>query len=173
MLGIWVALSGNFFGGLWIGFIGWFLLTAAQSTILQVSMRDALSGTTARDVMVSECLILPGSTSVADLVENHLLRTGGRCAMVRDGDRLRGLVTLHEIKQVPREEWSRTPLQSVMVPKERLSTVPPDTPLEAVLQLMSTENIHQIPVVEDGRLLGVVGRDRLLSLVRTRLEFKA
>ena len=136
-------------------------------------MRDALSGTTARDVMTADCLSLPSSTNVADLVENYLLKTGARCAMVMDGDRFRGLVTLHEIKQVPREEWTGTPLQSMMVSRERLTTVSPDASAERVLQIMSTENIHQIPVVEDGRLLGVVGRDRLLSLVRTRLEFKA
>ena len=172
-IGIWTALTGNFFGGLWIGFIGWFLLSAAQATIFQVSIRDALSGTTARDVMTSECLSLPGSASVADLVENYLLKTGARCAMVMDDDRFRGLVTLHEIKQVPREEWSGTPLQSMMVSKERLTTVSPDASAEKVLQIMSTENIHQMPVVEDGRLLGLIGRDRLLSLVQTRLDFKA
>jgi len=172
-IGIWQALSGNFFGGLWIGFIGWFLLSAAQSTILQASIRVALSGTTAREVMTTECLHLPGSDSVADLVENHLLKTGGRCAMVMDGDRFRGLVTLHEIKQVPREEWNRTPLQSVMIAKDRLKSVPPDASVGSVLQIMSEENIHQVPVVQDEQLLGVVGRDRLLSLVRTRLEFKA
>jgi Zn-dependent protease/predicted transcriptional regulator len=171
--GIWIALSGNFFGGLWIGFIGWFLLSAAQTTILQVSIRSALAGTTARDVMSSECLSLPGSASVADLVENYLLKTGARCAMVTDGDRFQGLVTLHEVKRVPREEWSRTPLKSMMIPIERLTTVSPNISAERVLQIMSTGNIHQVPVVDNGHLLGVIGRDRLLSLVQTRLEFNA
>ncbi len=174
VLGIWVALSdGNLIGGLWIGLIGWFLLTAAQSTILQVGIRDALSGTVAREVMTTDCLRLSGSASITELVENHLLKTGIRCAMVMDGNRFRGLITLHEIKQIPREEWSVTSLQAVMVTKDRLTSVPPDAPVESIMQIMSAENINQIPVVQDEQLLGVINRDRLLSIVRTRLEFKA
>ncbi len=57
--GIYQALSGNFFGGLWIGFIGWFLLSAAQSTVAQASIRSTLSRVTVRDVMTNECLRLP------------------------------------------------------------------------------------------------------------------
>jgi len=171
--GIFQALSGNVFGGLWIGFIGWFLLSAAQATVVQASIRSTLSGVRVRDVMTNECLRLPGFISIADLVENHLLKTGVRCTLVTDGDRLRGLITLHEIKQVPREEWNRTSLQAVMVTEELLTSVPPDAAIEAVLRVLSEENINQVPVVQNGRLLGVAGRERLLALVKTRLEFKA
>ncbi len=94
--------------------------------------------------------------------------------MVTDGGRFsRGLITLHEIKQVPREAWNRTPLEAVMLREEGLTSVPPDAAIENVLQIMSAENINQVPVVQNGQLLGVVGRDRLLALVQTRLEFKA
>jgi Zn-dependent protease/predicted transcriptional regulator len=171
--GAWQALTGNFFGGLWIGFIGWFLLNAAQSSTMQLQFRSALQGVTAGDVMLTDCTRLSGSTSVAELVERHMLKTGIRCSMVMDGDRFRGLVTLHEIKMVPKEEWGLTPLQNIMVPEEKLSEVTPDTPIDAVLQRMNEENISQMPVVKDGRLLGVIGRDRLLAIVQTHLELKS
>jgi len=173
VFGGWKALTGNFFGGLWIGFIGWFLLNAAQTTSSQVSFRRALKGVTAGELMIHECLHVPGRLSIAELVEHHLLRDGYRCAMIVDGDRFRGLLTLHEIKKVPREEWESTSLQSVMVPEEALMKVKPETPVNQVLQIMIERNIGQVPVVEGGRLLGVVGRDRLLALVETRLELKA
>ena len=172
LFGIWEALSGNFFGGLWIGFIGWFLLSASQTTTVQMKFRSVLRGVTAGDVMTSDCLGLPGSMTLADLVENHLLKTGARCSMIMDGDRFRGLVTLHEIKQVPRDEWSVTSLQAVMVPESKLSEVSSTTPIDVVLQKMNEENINQIPVVDNGRLVGTIGRDRLLSLVQTHLELK-
>ena len=76
-------------------------------------------------------------------------------------------------KAVPREAWSGTPARSVMIPAERLSAVAPDTPVEEVLRRMSESNVSQIPVLEEGRLLGMVGRDRLLALVRARMELKA
>jgi Zn-dependent protease/CBS domain-containing protein len=172
LFGVWTALTGNFFGGLWIGFIGWFLLNAAQATSAQATFRAAISGLRAGDVANKECLRVPGNISVADLVENHMLRTGARCSIVTDGDRFRGLITLHEIKQVPREEWAVTPLQAIMVGEDDAMIADPDTPIEAVLQSMNEENISQIPVVDNGRLIGVIGRDRLLALVQTRLELK-
>jgi Zn-dependent protease len=172
-IGVWAALSGNFFNGLWIGFIGWFLLNASQATTAQVRFRSALAGVTAEDVMTRDCLQLPGSISVADMVEHHLLKSGTRCALIMDGDRFRGLVTLHEVKKVPRDEWAATPLQAIMVPEAQLSQVTPETPVEAILQEMNQENVSQIPVVDDGKLVGVIGRDRLLALVQTHLELKA
>jgi len=173
VFGGWKALTGDFFGGLWIGFIGWFLLNAAQTSTAQVSFRRALKGVTAGDVMAHEYLRVPGSLSVAELVEHHLLRSGARCALITDGERFRGLLTLHEIKKVPREDWESTSLQSIMVPEESLVKVGAGTSVSQVLQVMIEGNIGQVPVVEEGRLLGIVGRDRLLALVETRLELKA
>jgi Zn-dependent protease len=173
LFGAWQALTGNFFGGLWIGFIGWFLLSAAQTTSAQVSFRHALEGIKAGDLMIRDCLEVPGSLSVAELVEHHLLRSGARCAIITDGERFRGLLTLHEIKQVPKEEWESTSLQAVMVPAEAAVTVAPSTPVNQVLAVMIEGNFGQVPVVEAGKFLGVVRRDRLLSLVETRLELKA
>lgn len=171
--GVFQALTGNFFSGLWVGFIGWFLLNAAQASTMQLQFRSALKGITAGDVMVQECTRLPGTASVAELVEHYMLKTGVRCSMVVDGEHFRGLVTLHEIKQVPREQWATTSLEAIMLPEERLAEVTPDTPIDAVLQRMNDENISQVPVVKDGRLLGVIGRDRLLAIVQTHLELKA
>lgn len=172
-LGVWQVLGGNVIGGLWIGFIGWFLLNAAQMSTVQMRFRSALEGIRASDVMLEECMRVPGSTTVEDLVEHHLLRTGTRCSMVTEGDRFRGLVTLHEIKKVPRDAWAETPLTAIMTGDERVSRVGPDTPIDEVLQKMSEENISQVPVLDDGRLVGVIGRDRLLALVQTHLELKS
>lgn len=171
--GIWTAFGGNAVGGIWIGLIGWFLLNAAQATVLQLSVQEALAGLRASDVMSSDYLVLPGPASITELLEHHLLRTGGRCAVVAEGGRIEGLVTLHEIKAVPREEWPRTPLRSIMIAAERLITAAPDDTVEQVLRRMSEHNINQIPVVTDGRLAGLIARDRLLALISARVEFGA
>ncbi len=92
--------------------------------------------------------------------------------MVVDGNRFRGLITLHEIKTIPKDEWSRTTLQAAMIPQESLLSVSPETAVADVLDFMREHNISQVPVVDDGRLVGVIGRDRLLSMVHTRLELK-
>lgn len=170
--GIWEALQGNFFSGLWIGFIGWFLLTAAQGAGAQIAIRSSLQGMIAGDLMTQEFLLARPGTTVAELVHEQLLRRGNRCAMVVEGERLAGIVTLHEIKQVPLDNWHTTRLEEIMIPDERLHAVAPDTPVDRILQRMNEENVSQMPVVDGGRLVGLVGRDRLLAAVQTRLELK-
>ncbi len=172
LVGIWMALTGNFFGGLWIGFIGLFLLNAAQATTAQATLQSAMRGLTAADVSTQDCLKVPGNITVLDLVENYMLRGGARCSMIMDGNRFRGLITLHEIKQIPKEKWISTPLEAVMVKENQLVVADPHTPVDLVLQTMNEQNISQVPVVANGDLIGVIGRDTLLALVKNRLELK-
>jgi CBS-domain-containing membrane protein len=75
-------------------------MNAAQESVVQVSVRSALSGLTAEDVMSRDCPSVSGRMSLAELVRDHVLRTGQRCFMVMDGVQLEGLVTLHHIKAV-------------------------------------------------------------------------
>src|SRR5260221_11441465 len=46
LLGIWLFFAGNILDGIWLGFIGWFLLSAAQSANTQVMLQSALRGVT-------------------------------------------------------------------------------------------------------------------------------
>lgn len=171
--GVWIAFSGDFVSGLWMGFIGWFLLSAAQAAVAHLDVRRLLRGVRAVDAMTTECLLLPRSMSVAELVEDHLLRTGRRCAVVTDGDRVVGLVTLHQVRQVPRSEWEVTPLEAIAIPEAALHAVPPEMELVEVLALMDDYQINQVPVVHNGRILGLLGREQLMRVIRTRLELGA
>ena len=68
--GIWTGLiTGNWFSGLWLAFIGWFLRNAAQESVLQMSVRSALSGLVAEDIMARDCPTVPGQLRLADLAE--------------------------------------------------------------------------------------------------------
>jgi Zn-dependent protease/CBS domain-containing protein len=168
--GVWIAFSGSVMSGLWMGFIGWFLLSAAQAAVAQLDMRRLLMGVRAEDAMTTDCLILPRGMSVAELVEDHFLRTGRRCALVVEGDRLVGLITLHQVRRVPRSEWAVTPLEAVAIPEAELYAVPPEMELSEVLALMDDHQVNQVPVVRNGRIVGLLGREQLMRVLRTRLE---
>jgi Zn-dependent protease/CBS domain-containing protein len=168
--GVWIAFTSNFISGLWLGFIGFFLLSAAQATVVQLDVRRMLDGIRARDVVATDCLVMPRSESVAGLVEEQLLRTGRRCALITDDDRLVGLVTIHQIRQVPRDDWSVTSLGSIAIPVAQLHAVPPDMELADVLTLMDDYNVNQVPVVSEGRVLGLLSREQMMHVIRTRME---
>ena len=168
--GVWVAFSENFVSGLWLGFIGWFLLNAAQATVSQLDLRRVLAGLRAGDVMTRDCLVMPSDASVAELVEEQLLRTGRRCALVAADDRLVGLVTIHQIRQVPRDRWPHTRLSSIAIPAAELHAVSPEMELADALALMDDYRINQVPVVLNGRIIGLLSREQMMHILRTRLE---
>jgi Zn-dependent protease len=169
-LGIWTGFTVNWFSGLWLAFIGWFLMNAAQESVVQVSVRSALSGLTAEDVMSRDCPAVAGRMSLAELVRDHVLRTGQRCFTVMDGDRLKGLVTLHHIKAAPQERWAQVSVEEAMTPVSQVRVVAPDQPLLEVLRLLESQDINQVPVVKNGSLLGMITRERLLRVLSAHLE---
>lgn len=91
-------------------------MNAAQESVVQVSVRSALSGLTAEDVMSRDCPSVSGRMSLADLVRDHVLRTGQRCFAVTDGNRLERLVTLRQVKAVPQERWTKVLVEEAMTP---------------------------------------------------------
>ena len=172
--GIWTGLiTGNWFSGLWLAFIGWFLLNAAQESVLQMSMRSTLSGLVAEDIMARDCPIVSGQLSLADLVHEYILRTGRRCFLVSQNGRLEGLVTLHQVKAVPKERWGDSVVAQAMTPLDRLRAVAPKTPILEVLGVMERGDVNQVPVTQDGRLLGMITRDHLLRVLYANLELGA
>ena len=172
-LGILQFFEGAGIGGLWIAFIGWFLLQAAGESYLQMGLKQAIEGVTVGSVMTSDCPTVDGNLNVQHFVEEQLLPTGRRCFVVLQNGEIAGLVTPHEVKQIPRARWPFTTLYDIMRPLEQMRTVTPETPLVSALELMSREDLNQLPVVSDGHLAGVLSRAQVLSFLHTRKEMEA
>ena len=168
LLGIWLFFGGDTLDGIWIGFIGWFLLNAAQSARVQATIDTVFRCVTVEQVMNRNPITVPANISLQKLVDEYFLPQGLRSALVMQGDQLAGLITLSDIRHVPREEWTQKPVGHVMVPLERLHMVTPQQSLKEVLPLMISEDINQLPVVQDGRLLGVVSRDAVIRSLEIR-----
>jgi Zn-dependent protease/predicted transcriptional regulator len=170
VIGLISFFRGAGFNGLWTAFIGWFLLTASRSAYLQVETAERLRGIRVAEVMTRDFPVVEGRSSLQTFVDDYLLATGRRCFVAIDDDRAMGLITLHEVKKVDRARWSSTTVSDVMVPLARLSTVKPDTPVTEALELLGRADVNQVAVMSDGRLEGILSRDRVLQLLVTRAE---
>lgn len=168
--GIWVGFGGNWASGIWLAFIGWFLLNAAQATTGQLTIEEALRGVTAADLMSSDCAAVSPAISLDEFVRDHVMRTARRCFLVADGGRILGLITAHNLSKAERDDWPRSSVQSVMTPMDRLKWVRPEETALQVLQTMSRENINQLPVIAEGKLLGMIARDSVLNRIHLFLE---
>jgi CBS domain-containing protein len=84
--------------------------------------------------------------------------------MVTDATGFAGMLTLPRIRTVPQQAWPLTRVRQVMTAAARLHGVSPCADLASVFDSMLSEDIHQVPVVEQGRLVGLVAREDLLAL---------
>lgn len=158
------------FNGLWLAFIGWFLMNAAGASYMQITATHALQGVNVGQVMSGDCQLVEGHISLRDFVDHFLLRTGRRCFIVADNGRPLGLITPAEVRQVPRDDWSVTSVQAAMKPLEKIHSVTPDTPVMSALEIMGREDVNQLPVMSDGHMAGILSRAHVLELLRSKSE---
>jgi len=168
--GLYQFFVGKNFGGLWIAFIGWFLLDASRSSYMQTEFMEVLRGRKVADLMDRDCPAVEAHLSVEDFVNQYLLSSGRRCFVVVQDGRLVGLITPNEVKHVERERWNQTSTQSVMRPLSQLRTVSPETPVVQALEMMGREDLNQLPVVSEGQLQGILSRGNIMGFLRTHAE---
>ena len=172
-LGIFRFFGGAGVGGLWIAFIGWFLLQAARESYVQVGLTHALAGVRVADIMARDCPTVDGWLNVQNFVDQELLRSGRRCFVVVDKGEMAGLVTPNEIMPIDRARWPYITLHDVMRPIGEIRSVAPDASLASALELMSREDLNQLPVVANGHLEGVLSRAQVISYLQTSAELRA
>jgi Zn-dependent protease/CBS domain-containing protein len=167
--GIWLFFSGAGIGGLWIVFIGWFLLDAAKASYAQAkSKAKPIRGMRVSDVMSRGCVAVGRGMSLQEFVDVYLRRTAQRCFGVEDRGRLLGLITRGDVSAVPRELWDKTTVRDAMHPLQELDTVTPETSVLDALKLVLRNNASQLPVIANGVLQGVLFRSQLAQLLRAR-----
>jgi len=170
--GIFRFFGGAGFGGLWIAFIGWFLMQAAAASYSSVALTEGLKGVKVSDIMTSDCETLDGNMNVEQFVENYLLRSGRRCFMVQQNGEITGLVTPHEIKELERPRWPYMTLADVMRSLDQIHTVTPATPVMEALETMGRDDVNQLPVVSGKRLEGIITRANVVQFLHTRAELR-
>src|ERR1700722_10297125 len=160
--------------GAWFVLIGWYLLNAAQASVAQVTIRGALAGLSATDVMSQEVPTIPANMSLEEY-SNEVLRTGRRMHIVTMDDRLVGLMNVAALNKISRDEWNMNSVQAVMVPRDKIIWASPEEPLQRLLERLLAADVNQMPVVshgEDGsaHIVGIVTRDSILRVIQTRSE---
>lgn len=168
--GVFLLLQGNFLGGLWIAFIGWFLSSAADASRREVTMREHLAGVRVQDVMDPNPVTVSPNISIEDLISRIFVQKGCRAVPVEVDGRLRGVATLDDVKKLERERWRNTPVSEIMT-REPLYSVKPDDELSYAMQLLAQHGFNQLPVVRDGdKVAGMVCRADIIRHLQVSQE---
>jgi Zn-dependent protease/CBS domain-containing protein len=162
-------VGGNFVGGIWLAFIGWYLYGSASASGQQAAMEQTLRGVDVADVMDAPPASIAPDVPVQSLLLDHLLDGSHRAVTVQGQDgELLGLVTVSDLKDVPQADWTTTPVSRIMTPATQLVTVTPTEDLREAIAQLATNRYHQLPVINQGRLAGILNRDHVLQFLQLR-----
>jgi Zn-dependent protease/CBS domain-containing protein len=167
-IGIWFIFTGNWINGILLALIGWFVESAAVGSYQQLLMQEMLKGHVVSEVMSSDCAVVPPDMTIDQLVNGNILASGRRCFPVGSGSEIVGLMTLHNVKAVPRDQWGTETVKEAMTPFDKLKWVRPDEELSSVLRILTQDNINQVPVIQDNKIVGMISRENLLNFVNVR-----
>jgi Zn-dependent protease/CBS domain-containing protein len=147
---------GDPFMGLWLGLVGLFLFDAARAVT-----RKRKSLRTAGDAMAVPVSVEPDST-VGHFVDHVLALHRQEAFTVARERRLHGILTLRDLKELPRERWHHTRVRDVMRPVAENLFVAPSTPLARAERLLNENGAGALAVVDDaGQLVGLLLRGRV------------
>ncbi len=155
-------------GGIWIAFIGWFLIQAAGESYAEAGFRSLLAGVRVGDIMNRDCPTVDGYTDIQTFVTEILLHTESRSFVVTLNGAPAGILSPADLHPVDRTRWPFTTLSDVMRPLDGAHTVAPDTLVADALALMARDHATQLPVVSMGHLDGILSRGQVARFLGAR-----
>lgn len=172
VLGVVDFIGGAFVTGVWYFLIGMFIRSASAMSYQQLLTRSALAGEQVDRFMQDQPVVVSAATSVDDLVNNYFYRYHYKMFPVSNGDGLLGCVTSRQVRELPREEWSRHTVGELLVPCSPGNMVSPHTTALRALTLMSRTGNSRLLVVEQGHLYGIITLKDMLKFLALKIDLE-
>jgi Zn-dependent protease/predicted transcriptional regulator len=164
--GVFQIFGGDLLNGLWIAFIGWFMLSASQGQMQHERMKGLLSGHKASEAMSRNYTAIQSDTTLQFLVDDHILGGSRRSFIVEEAGQVVGLLTMHHLQNIPKEQWPTTTAGQAMIPVSQLKQIGVDTELWDALEEMDRDGVNQLPVMATGQIQGMLTREDVISYLR-------
>ena len=160
-------LGGGAANGIWLAFIGWFLNNAARVSYRQVLTRELLQGVPVGRLMQTRFQTVPADLPLETLRNDYLGRGEQRAFPVLEHERMIGMVCQRDVERPGAAHEART-VREAMRPLAEVTAVRLGDDAMDVLALLAHEDLNQVPVIEDGRVLGFVRRADILRWLAAR-----
>ena len=167
--GVYSMFTGDFLGGIWIAFIGWFLSSAAESSRKQFNLREHLTGIKVKDVIKANPEIVSPDTTVDNVVRSIFYQNKGRAALVMKDDQLSGIVTITDVKKLAHDKWAETHIKNIMT-STPLYSVSEESELSSAMQLIDQHDINQVIVLHAGKAVGLLSRADIIRFLQVSQE---
>ncbi|MDY6826014.1 MAG: site-2 protease family protein [Bacillota bacterium] len=154
--------------GLWLIFIGWMIYQAGQSSYSQLIFKETFAGMKVSQLMSTELQTVSPDDSLEQLAECFLTYKYGAFPVVY-GSSTHGLVSLQNMKEVPREKWAETRVSRILTPLKEALVFHPDTDAADAMMKMASLNAGRALVMDDGELVGLLSRTDMMRFMQMHM----
>jgi Zn-dependent protease/CBS domain-containing protein len=168
LLGFYRLVEGDLLNGVWTAAIGWFLQSAASSSVPDLVLQQQLQGLRVRDALRPDDTSAPPGLSVQELLDEYVLSDSRRAVPVADNGRLVGIVTLGDLQRVPASRRRQTTVAEIMGGRDGLVTTTPGSTLLEAAELLAAHDVNQLPIVEGGRVRGLLTQADIARILQVR-----
>jgi Zn-dependent protease/CBS domain-containing protein len=145
--------------GAMVALTGWFLILSSNSVRDRVKLDDLVGGRAVRDAMEAEPVTVTPTLTIDTFAGQLLDRETPLTAVpVVQGDDIVGVLGISQVRRIRRSEWPNTRVEDVMVKPPKLVFLSPDESLKTGLERLHRNGVDGLPVVEDGRMVGILTR---------------
>ncbi len=166
--GIVIMFTGNIVNGLWLAFIGWFLSNAATGSSRRVSVQQELQRYTVAELMKTNYVKIPAYISIEDMYNEYIRQNRKSYLVITSGSETLGLVNMHLLRKLDKQQWSIKTASEVMTPLSHLRSLPPEADLIAAVRIFQEEKVDLLPVVREGEIIGLIGYDDLANFLNKK-----
>jgi Zn-dependent protease/CBS domain-containing protein len=159
-------------GGLWLMLIGWFLHTAAQSSYQQASIQETLSNVKVKDMMVKDIVTISRNATIDSAIDEYFTKYGYGGFPVVDNGEFLGIVTLKEIKNIPKERWKDVRISEIFIPHDKRWEISEEEYVLKALELMISENKGRLLVSGKGNVVGLITRNGIAKYIQIISEIR-
>jgi Zn-dependent protease len=157
--------------GLWLAFIGWFLNSASVQSYQQVKLQDILGDVPVTHIMRRDPPTVGPDCVVSDLINTHILGSDDQAFPVLRSGRLVGIVTLDDVRRVPRTDWARVSVNEIMTPDSKLVTVTDQDDAARALEKLLQRDVRQLPVIDrNAEFVGLLRRRDIMQWLQLNEE---
>jgi CBS domain-containing protein len=159
---------GSLVPGLWLIFIGMFLRTMAEASYRSLVLLQTFEDMTVEDLAIREPVTVEPDLCLRRLVDEYVLPRGHRAFPVVEAGVVKGLISIEDLRDVPREEWASTTVKARMTPLAPQIRVAPDTPLADALKQITAARPGRLLVMHGDELVGMLTRGGLARFLDIR-----
>lgn len=156
--------------GAWGLIAVWSINRAGREGFIRTVWRETSRDLTVDDVGLGNSRRIDANRSIDEAIDEILLGVAEGPILVRDGDTIIGIVTLDQIRKIPRAVWPERQVRDVTLPIDAAPRIQYDDQLVDLAELFEQTGSELIIVETRGKISGALERDVAIRRARSRVR---